>query len=281
MPLFVKVIPLRAGTSEPAGDPRLMPCPPDVEPDTILSFLTQGLGQPAETVWTSTEHHEHLTIGWVFPGPPVTGPQDAVEFACIPVIESAGGTLQPMFENQADQRRQITQLADSYKLHTAIIQQPHRAYNPATGPDGPPDAQPDGPVGELDRALAGIARQAGTTLHTYPRPGPAARRIALRDDHDDGGTRHLDATLEHDGTLRITGHDHGPRVSDFWGAGITSYDWVYVIAADRVPALLTVLSGHDGDDVLALLAAYHHAGGQLDDLMTHPDVAAQFSNWHS
>jgi hypothetical protein len=54
------------------------------------------------------------------------------------------------------------------------------------------------------------------------------------------------------------------------------------LAADRIPALLTVLGGQDGDDVLALLAACHQrAGGRLDDLMTHPDVAAEFSNWHS
>jgi hypothetical protein len=45
MRLFVKVIPLRAGTSEPAGEPRLVRCPRDVEPDTVLSFLTQQLVQ--------------------------------------------------------------------------------------------------------------------------------------------------------------------------------------------------------------------------------------------
>jgi hypothetical protein len=72
MPLFVKVIPLRAGTSEPAGESRLLCCPPNVEPDTILSFLSQRLGKPVETVWTSTEHHERLDIGWVFPGAPAT-----------------------------------------------------------------------------------------------------------------------------------------------------------------------------------------------------------------
>ncbi len=48
MQLFVKVIPLRAGTGEPAGEPRLVCCPPDVEPDTSLSFLTQRLGEVIE-----------------------------------------------------------------------------------------------------------------------------------------------------------------------------------------------------------------------------------------
>ena len=63
MQLFVKVIPLRAETGEPAGDPRMLRCTGDVEPDTILSFLTQRLGEVIETVWTSTEHHERLGIG--------------------------------------------------------------------------------------------------------------------------------------------------------------------------------------------------------------------------
>jgi hypothetical protein len=203
-----------------------------------------------------------------------------------PIHRISRRALQPVFDIPVGHRWQIAQLADSHELGATIIRQSHRAHHPATGQaglrTGSPGTQPTRPMGELDEALAAIARQAGATLRTYPRPGPAARRIILRDERDDGGTRHLDAVLEHDGTLRITGHDQGPRVSDSWGEAITSYDWVYVIAADRIPALPTVLGGQDGDDVLALLAAYHQrAGGQLDDLMTHPDVAAEFSNWHS
>jgi hypothetical protein len=77
----------------------------------------------------------------------------------------------------------------------------------------------------------------------------------LRDDHDDCGTHHQDTALEQDGTLRITGHDQGPCVSDFFGGDITCYEWVYTVAPGRVPALARLLSGHDdGDDVLALLA---------------------------
>jgi hypothetical protein len=71
-------------------------------------------------------------------------------------------------------------------------------------------------------------------------------------------------------------------VREFFGTGITCYEWVYVVAADRVPALIQILAGRDGDDVLALLAGYYqHARGQLSGLMKHPDVMADFSNWHS
>jgi hypothetical protein len=39
----------------------------------------------------------------------------------------------------------------------------------------------------LDQAMAAIAAQAGATLHAYPRPGHAVRRIVLRDTRDDRG----------------------------------------------------------------------------------------------
>src|SRR5215469_11839916 len=136
-----------------------------------------------------------------------------------------------------------------------------RADRPAAAPDdkvtGAPDTQPAGPLDELDQALAAIGRQTSATLRTYPRPGRAARRIVLRNDHDDRGTRYEDAALEQDGTLQVTGHDQGSRVSEFWGDAITSYEWVYVVACDRVPALLGLLGGRDGDDVLTVLGAYH------------------------
>jgi hypothetical protein len=101
MQLFIKVIPLRAGTGAPAGQPRLLACPPGVTPDTVLSFLTQRLGEVLQTAWTPTGHHQHPGIGWVFSGGPATGPQEAVDLACVPFIESPGGSLQPLFEAQA------------------------------------------------------------------------------------------------------------------------------------------------------------------------------------
>ena len=123
---------------------------------------------------------------------------------------------------------------------------------------------------QLDSRMAEIAQSTGATLHTYPRPGRAVRRVILRDLRDDSGTRFEAAQIEDDGTLRVTGHDTGPRVSEFWGEAITSYEWVYLIACDRVPALLGLLGGHDGDDVLALLAAYHQRAGTSATSSTTP-----------
>lgn len=135
---------------------------------------------------------------------------------------------------------------------------------------------------QLDQAMADVAREVGATLHAYPRPGRAVRRIVLRDIRDDRGTRSETAQIEDDGTLRITGHDTGPRVSEFWGDAITSYEWVYIVVPEKVGALLTLLGGHEGDDALAALAAYHqYHGRQINDLLRSPEVVADFSNWHS
>ena len=102
----------------------------------------------------------------------------------------------------------------------------------------------------LDETMRQIAEQTGATLHTYQHPGPAARRVILRDTRNERGTQFEAAQIDDDGTLRVTGHHTGPGVSEFFGAAITSYDWAYVIAPDRVTTLLSLLGGHAGDDVL-------------------------------
>ena len=134
----------------------------------------------------------------------------------------------------------------------------------------------------LDETMRQIAEQTGAALYIYQHPGPAARRVILRDTRNERGTQFEAAQIDDDGTLRVTGHHTGPGVSEFFGAAITSYDWAYVIAPGRVGTLLILLGGHAGDDVLDRLAAYYDQhGGQVNDLLRSPQVAADFSNWHS
>jgi hypothetical protein len=143
-------------------------------------------------------------------------------------------------------------------------------------------SQEPGPAEELTAAMIKIAQETGGTLRIWPRPGAVVRRVVLRDDQDEHGSQLEIAQLESDGTLRVTGHDQGQPVSDFFGPDITSYEWVYVIEPDRVASLVALLGAHDGDDVLALLAAYHRAnGGAISSLLKHPDVAGELSTWHS
>jgi hypothetical protein len=135
---------------------------------------------------------------------------------------------------------------------------------------------------DLETTLARIAESAGGTLHLYPKPGTAARRVVLRDLRDDRGSQFEAAQIETDGTLRITGHDQGAGVSEAFGEDISSYEWVYVIPPDRIGRLIRLLGGTESDDVLDLFAAYHaRTNGIVSALLKHPDVGADFSNWHS
>src|SRR5258705_8676217 len=134
---------------------------------------------------------------------------------------------------------------------------------------------PDDERQRIDEALIDVARQVGGTLHIYPRPGLAVRRIVLRDVRNENWTQYEEAVVETDGTVRITGADSGPALSAIFGPGITSYDWVYVIAPDRVPDLAAALGGAATDDVLLLLAAYYErVNGKLYGLLQGPTVGA-------
>jgi hypothetical protein len=135
---------------------------------------------------------------------------------------------------------------------------------------------------KLDQTMAATAEQTGATLHTYPRPGHAVRRVVLQDSHDDRGTRFEAAQMEDDGTLRVVGHDTGPRVSDFFSTAITSYEWVYVVPSERVTALAQALGADQGDDVLDALASYYQQhGGRISELLRSPGIDPEFDTWHS
>jgi hypothetical protein len=50
----------------------------------------------------------------------------------------------------------------------------------------------------------------------------------------------------------------------------------------KVDALLRLLGGAEGDNVLDALATYYEQhGGQLSELLRGPEIAAYFDNWHS
>ena len=131
MRLVVKVIPLSAGTAEPAGAPELLSCPPDVEADTILSFLTSKFGDPVQTAWTSTDRHPRIDTGWIFRAPRAGEPDQDVEMLCVPFIEAADGSLRSLFEQLADGREDFEQLAsrDAFDQHS-VIELPQRDYRP-------------------------------------------------------------------------------------------------------------------------------------------------------
>lgn len=80
-----------------------------------------------------------------------------------------------------------------------------------------------------------------------------ARRVTVRSVSDESGRRHLTAARDTAGNVTLEGHDLGKGVADFYGSGITEYEWVHRIEAPDVARLLTALGGGPGDDVLDLL----------------------------
>ena len=146
---------------------------------------------------------------------------------------------------------------------------------------GDPDERAAGAEG-VHETLSRIGRETGATLHAYPRPGPAVRTIVLRDMRGDRGSQREVVQIEHDGTVRIIARDQGPGVTEFFGPGITSYEWIYTIAPDRVDTLAMLAGGGPGQDPLQALASYYRrTNGQISDLLENPQVDAEFSNWHS
>jgi hypothetical protein len=101
-------------------------------------------------------------------------------------------------------------------------------------------------VDRVDAVLGEVAGQAGGTVRREPGVRREVRRVVLRDLIDELGS------------------------------------WVYVVPPGRVPSLVGALGGGGGDDVLDLLARYYQrTGGRIGDLLRSPEVAAEFSNWHS
>jgi hypothetical protein len=134
----------------------------------------------------------------------------------------------------------------------------------------------------VDAALGEVAAGTGGTVRRSPQAGREVRRVVLRDLWDELGSQSEVAVVEDDGTLRVLGHDQGARVSVFFGSGITSYEWTYVVPPELVGNLVETMGGGGDDDVLDLLAGhYQRTGGRIGDLMRRPEVAAEFSNWHS
>ena len=102
----------------------------------------------------------------------------------------------------------------------------------------------------VDEALATANEYLGTPTPDEGRlPG---RSVSLQNEHrEDGSWLNLDASLQRDGSLRISGQDLGPVTKGISPDG--EYEYFYTVAAEDVPALVVALGGQPGIDVLDLL----------------------------
>jgi hypothetical protein len=113
--------------------------------------------------------------------------------------------------------------------------------------------------------------------------GAGIRRLAhlvLRNQRDDRGTRHLSASRDKVGRIRIDGHDLGRGVEDAFGAGLSEYEWSWVIEPDVVPAAVAALDGREGDDPLRVLEAWSIAHGGADPGSHLRDARVPIAFWN-
>ena len=69
--------------------------------------------------------------------------------------------------------------------------------------------------------------------------GDDDKRVTLRDVQDAGGTRRLEAFINHAGRLVISGQDLGPATSSFWGG--SEYEWSRSVKPADFPKLAAEL----------------------------------------
>lgn len=75
--------------------------------------------------------------------------------------------------------------------------------------------------------------------------------VVLRAEKSEASLRHLDARLNSDGALLLTGHDLGEGIP--FG---DEYEYFKTIAADDLPRLVALLDGAPGTSVLDVLASW-------------------------
>jgi hypothetical protein len=134
----------------------------------------------------------------------------------------------------------------------------------------------------IEEALRQVGESVGATVHRYPTPRNIVRGRTLRHVVHGEDSQFEGVVLTADGTVFVVGEDRGPRVTEIFGEGITSYEWVYVISPERVPDLRQVAGVAPDADVLEAVARlYERVGGRLYEPLTSPPVSATFDNWHS
>jgi hypothetical protein len=135
--IFVNVTPVKTGTAEPVGAVQKVGCPGDIEPDTLLSYLTQQFGEPLEAAWTTTARHPKLQVGWIFPSPAHDGSGTAPpldrELLVVPFTYDAEGSVIPFFEYQADAWSQFNEIAErggfDDTVHFTLPQRTYEAHD--------------------------------------------------------------------------------------------------------------------------------------------------------
>ena len=89
------------------------------------------------------------------------------------------------------------------------------------------------------------------------------RTVQLRQQHEGEDHRYLWAYVDEHGDIHIDGQDLGPATSVVSADG--EYEWFQTVSAQHVPAVVALLGGQPGDDVLDVLQD-GYTGSQSYDL---------------
>ncbi|MCZ2826077.1 MULTISPECIES: hypothetical protein [unclassified Modestobacter] len=91
--------------------------------------------------------------------------------------------------------------------------------------------------------------------------------VVLRSERNGDDSRYLRAQLNESGDLVLEGEDYGPATAPVSSDG--EYEWVQVVAADKLPELLQILGADPAAGVIEELAARWSGAGsyQLERLL--------------
>jgi hypothetical protein len=103
--------------------------------------------------------------------------------------------------------------------------------------------------------------------------------VVLRDERDGRDIRHLEASLDEDGNLRLEGHDLGPGTALVSGDG--EYEWFETVAAADLPRLVALLGGDPGEDILDLLQRRYRgpAANEFTLALYNSDISVERVTW--
>jgi len=104
------------------------------------------------------------------------------------------------------------------------------------------------------------------------------RTVRLRSEHDGNDSRNLWASLNEGGSLVIEGQDLGPATAIISSDG--EYEWTETFAPVHIPALVALLGGAEGADILDVLEGYtDQRSYELERLIRDSDIPHSISTW--
>ena len=84
--------------------------------------------------------------------------------------------------------------------------------------------------------------------------------------------------LDAEGSLHFEGQDLGPGASSVSDDG--EYEWATIYAVEDIPAVVALLGGEPGDDILDLLATWTgERAGELERRLRESGLPVKRSTW--